>query len=220
MAGHMSAAHDAFNTAGDHMDDMEAHLGKAMSAWGTDTAVSDRTDPGGAIIIPGLTELTEGEVPWYDSAAPYGEKLAKAVTDGLIVTKQAADKMVADAVTAATAKATSDGLQKQIELLQKQVDTLQKMPGPSKNIRVFDFNKSPLPGINLGEDENNRGTKLAKILDGVDMNIEDEGGFTKAAGTMIANMIKNGPKFGKTEFGKPPMYDPSFHGRGGTGARN
>lgn len=222
LAGHVAAAHDHFNTAGGHMDDALSHLGGAMSAWGHSTSVDTGTKVGGEINVPTLDQLTEGGAPWYDSAVPYGEKVAKAVQEALAkggyVAKDAADKMVKDAEEKAAAAAKSATLEKQVELLSKQVETLQRMPAGAPRVKLFDLDKSALPG--LGGDEPDDKLRAGALIEGVNFNMNDEGDFTKAASTMIANMVKNGPKFGKNLFGKAPMWDPTFHGRGGTGARN
>ena len=238
LAGHIASAHDHFNSVADHMDDMEAHLGKAMSAWGSGPNVDADTDVGGSINIPGLTELTEGDVPWYDSAEPYGEKVAKALAAiingstegkpgktadagdadvakalaaGNVVTKEQAEAMVKAAAESAALKATN-------EALQKQVETLSRQPAGAPRVRAFDFGKD-----GAGDGKGADGTvRLAKLIDGVDLNIQpgDTHAFTTAAGKMIANMISNSPKFGKSDFGKAPMWDPEFRGRAATGARN
>ncbi len=248
MAGHMAAAHDHFSDSAAHMDDAAAHVGAAMSAWGHDVHVNAGEDPGGAITLPSLSELTEGGGPWYDSSEEYGEKVAKTVSEmimkslGLKVpdktddvtkalaalagkggdggsagkeqtfTKAQVDEMVKQAAEAAATKAENEALKKQVEVLQR-------MPAGAPKVKIFDFDKSALPGIDGGKGEDNA-QRLGKLVEGVDFNIQDEGDFTKAGATMIANMIKNGPKFGQSTFGKAPMWDPSFHGRGGTGARN
>ncbi len=241
-ASHVAAAHDHFDTAAGHMDDADAHLGKAMSAWGHETNVNAGEDPGGAITLPSLSELTEGDVPWYDSSEEYGEKVAAAIMKSLgikapdggdatkalaaIVGKTAAtdagkdqtftkaqvDEMIKQASESAAAKAENESLRKQVE-------TLSRMPAGAPKVKIFDFDKSALPGIEGGKGDDNS-QRLAKLIDGVNFDMQDEGDFTKAGSTMIANMIKNGPKFGQNAFGKAPMWDPSFHGRGGTGARN
>ncbi len=244
MAGHMAAAHDHFDTAAGHMDDASAHVGAAMSAWGHDVHVNEGEDPGGAITLPSLSELTEGGGPWYDSSEPYGEKIAAAVMKALglkapaendaakalaaIVGKVAGADTVADTkkmftqeqVDAAVKQASESAAAKaENESLRKQVETLSRMPAGAPKVKIFDFDKSALPGIEGGKGDDNA-QRLAKLIDGVNFDMQDEGDFTKAGSTMIANMIKNGPKFGQNAFGKAPMWDPSFHGRGGTGARN
>jgi hypothetical protein len=248
LAGHIAAAHDHFNTAGDHMDDAAAHVGSAMSAWGHGTAVSEGDDPGGAITLPSLSELTEGGGPWYDSAEEYGEKIAGAIAKHLGIktgddmapggairalealgknagagtgggdkkatfTQEQVDAMVKSAAEAAATKAEN-------EALKKQVDILQRMPNGAPKVKIFDFDKSALPGGGADQGGEDDAQRLGKLVEGVDFNIRDEGDFTKAGSTMIANMIKNGPKFGKNSFGKAPMWDANFRGRGGTGARN
>ena len=246
LAGHMSDAHDHFNTSAEHMDDMEAHLGKAMSAWGHNTAVSSDIEIGGSASTPSLDEMTEGHVPQYDSAEPYdyavdpskfarvlksllgGDETKLDVVKGMfadvkknsgVVTKADADKMVADAVAAATTKLQNEALVKQVESLSKTVEQLQRLPAGAPKVKIFDFEKSALPGMGGGEGDKSK-AQLGALVDGVDFDISNEGDFQKAGGRMIANMIKNGPKFGGELFGKAPMYDPGFHGRGGTGARN
>ena len=229
VAGAMSAAHDHFNTAADHMDDMEAHLGKAMSAFGHNTAVNEGITTGGEITLPALSDLTEGEVPWYDAAEPYGAAatvkgaVTKLVASGALLTKAQVEKMVTEATEKAAkdakAASTVDSLTEQVKTLQKSIEVLSRQPAGQPRVKIFDVVKSPMPGMPGSEGADNA-TKTAAILEGVDMNIQNENDFTKAGGLMIANMIKNGPKFGGQLFGKPPMWDPSFHGRGGTGSRN
>lgn len=248
LAGHIAAAHDHFDTAGDHMDDAAAHVGSAMSAWGHSTNVNEGEDPGGAITLPSLSDLTEGGGPWYDSAEEYGEKVAAAVAKSLGI-KVAGDagqnggSDVAKALAALVAKsagadagkdqtftkeqldaavkqaADTAAMRAECEALRKQVDVFQRMPAGAPKVKIFDFDKSALPGgADAGGEDNAQ--RLGKLVEGVDFNIRDEGDFTKAGATMIANMIKNGPKFGKNSFGKAPMWDANFRGRGGTGARN
>ena len=224
MAGHVMKAHGFFGKAADNMMDMEAHLGKAMGAWGHDTNVSEDTEVGGEITIPSLADLTEGNVPQYESDKEYGKalkSLQESITKGELVSKEQVEKMVKDAAEKATADAKSTALLEKVEALTKQVEALQRMPAGAPKVKVFDFNKSALPALDGGAesvDENK--VRIAALMDGVDFNMENDNDFQKAAGGMIANMLKNGPKFGKTLFGKPPMYDANFHGRGGTGARN
>jgi hypothetical protein len=237
IASNIAAAHDHFNTAASSMDDMEAHLGKAMSGFGAGTAVDADTEVGGGISIPGLSDLTEGEVPWYDSAAPYGEKLAKfkefvkaafGVELPDPVKKPVAQRSTdfvsrADAEAMAKVAAEQATLRAENDALKRQVETLSRLPTGAPRVKIFDTAaKSPLPGMlgDTGEGDETNEVRLAKMLNGVDLDIKNEGDFTKASSLMIANMIKNGPKFGKTTFGKAPMWDPGFHGRGGTGARN
>lgn len=221
LASNISSAADHFNTSGAEMDDIEGLLGSAMSAWGHSTNVDPNTEVGGEVNIPSLDQMTEGEVPWYDSAQPYGEKLAKfAKKLEKKLTKKLAKQVatpvgmtqeqVDQVVKAAVDKAVADN---RAEMLQKQVDVLMRQPAGAPKVRIFDTTQ-------LNKGVSGEGDKLAKLMDGINPNPTDEAEFTKSAGGMIANMIKNGPKFGNATFGKPPMYDPEFKGRGGTGARN
>jgi hypothetical protein len=207
LAGHISSAHDSFSAAGDHMDDMDAHLGKAMTSFGSGTQVTSGQH-GGTSEVPSLSEMTEGSVPQYDADSEYG-KLMKRIADGQLLTKEQVDAMIASATKNAS-------LEAQVASLSKQVETLSRMPAGDPKVKIFDFDRTAAGGGNAGENT----AKVAALLNGIDLNMRDEGDFTKAAGGVIANMIKNGPKFGGNMFGKPPMWDPSFHGRGGTGARN
>jgi hypothetical protein len=224
LAGHVAKAHGYFGKAADNMMDMEAHLGKAMGAWGHDTNVSEDTETGGEITLPTLAELTEGDVPQYVADEPYGKllkTLQESITKGELISKEAAEKMAKDAAEKAEKDAKTAALLEKVESLSKQVDQLSRLPSGSPKVRVFDFDKSALPALDGGTgnvDENK--LRMAALLEGVNLDMENDNDFQKAAGGMIANMLKNGPKFGKTLFGKAPMYDASFHGRGGTGARN
>lgn len=235
MAGHLSDAADHFNTASDHMDDMEAHLGKAMSAWGHDTAVSASTETGGEITLPSLADLTEGGAPWYNSAEPYGEKAAKfaklaktilgvdigdvlearkpaAAADtgtAKMLTVEQAQEMTKLAVDAAVSKAAVESLTKQVEILSRQ-------PAERKGVQLFDFAKTPLPGLDGAGGADGKG-KLAKLLDGVDVaKLNDPDQFNDAGAKMIANMI--GDRLaGGADFGKSPIFDGTFHGAAGRG---
>lgn len=239
IAGHIASAHDHFDAAGGHMDDAMAHVGSAMSSWSSSPAVSSSTDPGGAITLPSLSELTEGSVMWPgdDNDESYGEKILKQIAALL---GKSAETDVTKALAALVGKNANTGnnnsantaqtfTKEQVDAmvkaatveaenasLKKQVETLSRLPAGAPRVKVFDFDKSALPGS--GGEGTDNAARLGKLIDGVDFDIKDEGDFTKAGSTMIANMIKNGPKFGKTDFGKPPMWDPNFRGRGGTGA--
>lgn len=198
LAQHLAAAHGHFSAVSDHLDDMEAHLGKAMSAWGHSTS-AEEPSVGGERYAPSLSDLTEGDVPEYDLAAPYGAK----------VTMAQAREMAKNAATLAQAKV-------QVEMLTKQVELLSKMPAGAPRVRTFDFPKSPLPMVNgSGEGDDDNAARLGKLIEGVAFDEMPNDGGARAGATMIANMIKNGPKFGKTTFGKPPMWDQNFRGRGG-----
>lgn len=232
LAGHIASAHEAFGASADHMDDMDAYLDRAMKAWAPhQTAVSEDDEVGGEITLPSLSDMTEGEVPEYTSDDEYGavmamagggKKLKHALASGAVVPKEQVDKLVAAAAEKAAAEAKTVSLTSTVESLQKQVEALLRQPAAgSPKVKIFDVTKSGGPSIDLGGgDEAEQTAKLGKLLEGVDTNIQDEHSFTTAAGRMIGNMIKNGPKFGQRMFGKPPMFDPTFHGRGGTGSRN
>ena len=197
LAQHLAAAHGHFSAVSDHLDDMEAHLGKAMSAWGHSTS-AEEPSVGGERYAPSLSDLTEGDVPEYDLAAPYGAK----------VTMAQAREMAKSAAETARAKV-------EIELLQKQVDLLSKMPAGAPKVKLFDFEKSPLPGMTAEAGADDNATRLGKLIEGVAFDEMPNDGGARAGATMIANMIKNGPKFGKNTFGKAPMWDQDFRGRGG-----
>ena len=199
LAQHLAAAHDHFNTVADHMDDMEAHLAKAMSAWGHSTNVEE-PDVGGEVHVPSLSDLTEGDVPQYDLAAPYRTKS--------VVTMAQAQEMAKHAAELATAKVKAEQLEKQVEMLSK-------MPAGAPRVRTFDFPKTPLPGMTAEAGGEDNATRLGKLVEGVAFDEMPNDGGARAGATMIANMIKNGPKFGKNTFGKAPMWDQDFRGRGG-----
>lgn len=228
LAGHIAAAHDHFGKAADHVDDASAHLGSAMGAWGHGNNVDPNTKVGGEINIPSMGEMTEGSVPQYESDAPYGKiaemvqmAVTKVLTEGGYVPKDKVDQLIKDAGEKAAATAETAGLKNQIESLTKHVELLSRQPSGAPRVKIFDFEKSALPGMGgSGDAKDENRVRLGALMDGVDLNMENEGEFTKAAGRMIGNMIGNGPKFGKNLFGKAPMYDAAFHGRGGTGARN
>ena len=93
MARHLAAANGHFSKAASSMDDAEAHLNRALSQFkpeenplmvprGYSRSVSNRNDPEPSLagaVTPSLDDMTEGDVPQYDSVAPYGEKNAAAV---------------------------------------------------------------------------------------------------------------------------------------------
>lgn len=235
-AGHVAAAHDHFNNVGNAIDDVEAHLGKAMSAWGHSTNVDPNTDVGGSVNIPALSELTEGDVPWYDSAEPYSYgtgdavegKFARAVAGvlkglGVEVKAPAAKSGRPDMVTRAQAEemvkaAAADAAKNaEIESLKKQVEFYSRQPAGPPKVRTFDFTPPAVPGAGDLSDPNSDNVKVAKIFKGIDVNtINDKDHLASNSGKMIANMIGDRLANGGS-FGKSPIFDPTFRGAAGRG---
>lgn len=217
LAGHIAAAHKCFGKAAGHLEDMDAHLGKAMTSW-------DNGELGGRTNSPGVSTLTEGSVPQYEGDREYGKSAQPAppappkAPEGYLSPDQV-QEMINKAVTTVKSETQLEVAQTQIKALQSQVEMLSKMPAGAPRVKIFDINKTPLPGFE-GDGSEDGSARVAKMVEGVDFNMQNESDFTKAGSTMIANMIKNGPKFGKSTFGRAPMWDQAFHGRGGTGARN
>jgi hypothetical protein len=109
LARHLTAANGHFGKAADHMDDASAHLSQAMTGFSVDQVpllqergysrnVKDEDAPIipslSAAIIPRLSDLTEGDVPQYDSVAPYGEKIAAATAFAKMMTGEAPGRHV------------------------------------------------------------------------------------------------------------------------------
>ena len=108
LASHLAAAHGQFGKAADHMDDAESHLNRALSRFspeqvpllvprGYSRSNSNRDAPlpslAGAV-TPSMSDMTEGDVPQYDSVAPYGEKVAAASAFAKMMTGKAPGRHV------------------------------------------------------------------------------------------------------------------------------
>jgi hypothetical protein len=100
LARHLTAANGHFGKSADHMFDAQAHLNQALShfkpepllvprGYSRSNSNSDAPIPSLAgAVVPSLDDMTEGDVPQYDSVMPYGEKIAAATAFAKMFTGQ------------------------------------------------------------------------------------------------------------------------------------
>lgn len=213
----LGEAHGHFQESADHMEMAHAALGKAASMDGgpNGTVIGDW---GSGVEGVGEGERTEGDVPWYSATEPYPGKGARA--EGAIMIAGVAYKaaMGADgkptlvlAVTpapAAVAPAVPEGfiskreadLQSELAAEKAKNEIYAKLPGGA----VFK-GRTVIAPPSIGDQSD-----MALLMDGVQsVNQADQDSVTKAAGTMISNMIANKGRFAKS------IFDPSFRGKAG-----
>ncbi len=219
LAEHIAKAHQHLVAAQDHHDVAVTHLQKVADSWGIGKP-TNTSDVAGLINDMPRDAMTEGDVAYYDVDQPYdadvkGEGLgadgvggtgkgARPMAAGLY-TKEMVDAMVKSASEAASARATADGLQKQI-------DMMSRLPAGAPRIKTFAIDKFPMAGDATPEQ---RTGALEKLMDGVSVtNPSDPDEMAAAASRMIGNMMKSTWN-GDFAFGRNPILDPSFRGKGG-----
>jgi hypothetical protein len=91
LARHLTGANGHFGKSADHISDAQAHLNQALTHFSPDQVLlvprgysrsNSNSDPAipslAGAVTPSLDDMAEGDVPQYDSVAPYGEKMAAA----------------------------------------------------------------------------------------------------------------------------------------------
>jgi hypothetical protein len=137
--------------------------------------------------------LTEGEVPWYEADKPYPGKSAAA---GTPLTAESVALMIKAAVGEVKSASADDKMDKIL-------DALSKTPAGPRSGRLFAVpSKAEMIAGEDGEKSDN-----ALLYDGVTpQDLQDPGAAIKAAGTVMANILGNPGRFGKS------VNDPSFKG--------
>jgi hypothetical protein len=196
-AGHLVKAAGHFNDMEEHQSLAEHHIGKVANAWGMGSGLPTAT--GGTIDTKTMSEMIEGEVePQFTGGTPDPKKGAF-VTEGEAAAREKAAKLEGELAGST-----------------KLVEALSRMPAGGPRARVFALDKTAFGG----EVENgaNGGSPMAKLMDGISFDAQDPDSVNKAAAGMIANMIGDTLKGGKT-FGRPVISDPNFKGAAASAKR-
>lgn len=200
IAKHLVQAHEHFTEAADHMEMSHASMAKVS---GGSAEAGDHVTDGGEMtggVKPFISsktqsEMTEGEVPWYDADKPYPGKAAAAGS----YTKEQVEALL----KGARAEGENEVLKAELE---KTRNLLKTIPAGGARPRIYG-------GIEKGSIVSGDGdkTKDELLLEGVDLRgIEDDpDAAIKAARRIIGNMVVNKSVFGRS------TNDPGFAGGAG-----
>jgi hypothetical protein len=196
VAEMVKKAAGCFQQMGDHNDIAAHHITKVASSWGADWGGKDAMlpkDAGGSIAENSQTRMTEGSVPGYEADEVYAGKG--------VISRADAERMIADAVKAATAETA-------LKAANEKIDLLNRLPAGPARAKAFAIGKNfaPAGGENGGEAAE-KTDPMSKLMKGVEVfDMEDQDQRQRASARMIGNMIASPGTFGKS-----PL-DPTFRG--------